>query len=64
MAAKAASVKALTGGVATLFKANKVSSVRGVATITGPNEVKCCCFFGSKHKFQHLFDYFIVVSFR
>uniref|UniRef100_A0A0N5ADN0 Dihydrolipoyl dehydrogenase n=1 Tax=Syphacia muris TaxID=451379 RepID=A0A0N5ADN0_9BILA len=39
MAAKAASVKALTGGVATLFKANKVSSVRGVATITGPNEV-------------------------
>ncbi|VDD87681.1 unnamed protein product [Enterobius vermicularis] len=39
MAAKAASVKALTGGVATLFKANKVESIRGVASIIGPNEV-------------------------
>lgn len=40
MAAKAASVKALTGGVATLFKANKVESIRGVASIIGPNEVR------------------------
>ncbi|VDN06863.1 unnamed protein product [Thelazia callipaeda] len=39
MAAKTASVKALTGGIAMLFKANKVTTVTGVATITGVNEV-------------------------
>lgn len=39
MAAKAASVKALTGGIEMLFKANKVRSVNGTATITGKNEV-------------------------
>ena len=39
MAAKAQSVKQLTGGVAALFKANKVTSVHGVGTITGANEV-------------------------
>lgn len=39
MAAKAASVKALTGGIGVLFKANKVTPINGVGTITGPNEV-------------------------
>ncbi|VDK73223.1 unnamed protein product [Onchocerca ochengi] len=39
MAAKAASVKALTGGIQMLFKANKVRTVNGVATITSKNEV-------------------------
>ncbi|KHJ82602.1 hypothetical protein OESDEN_17704, partial [Oesophagostomum dentatum] len=38
MEAKSASVKALTGGVAQLFKANKVTHVQGVGTITGPNQ--------------------------
>ncbi|KHJ90995.1 dihydrolipoyl dehydrogenase [Oesophagostomum dentatum] len=40
MEAKSASVKALTGGVAQLFKANKVTHVQGVGTITGPNQVQ------------------------
>lgn len=39
MAAKAASVKALTTGIEMLFKANKVTPVNGVATIVGPNQV-------------------------
>ncbi|PAV79965.1 hypothetical protein WR25_15593 isoform B [Diploscapter pachys] len=39
MAAKDSSVKALTGGVAMLFKANKVGHVVGHGTITGPNQV-------------------------
>ncbi|VBB30759.1 unnamed protein product [Acanthocheilonema viteae] len=39
MAAKAASVKALTGGIEMLFKANKVRAVNGIATITDKNEV-------------------------
>lgn len=37
--AKEKSVKELTGGIAMLFKANKVGSVKGHGTITGPNEV-------------------------
>ncbi|CAJ0603831.1 unnamed protein product [Cylicocyclus nassatus] len=40
MEAKRASVKALTGGVATLFKANKVTQIQGVGTITSPNQVQ------------------------
>uniref|UniRef100_A0A7E4ZXH8 Dihydrolipoyl dehydrogenase n=1 Tax=Panagrellus redivivus TaxID=6233 RepID=A0A7E4ZXH8_PANRE len=37
--AKEKSVKDLTNGVAMLFKANKVGSVNGHGTITGPNQV-------------------------
>jgi dihydrolipoamide dehydrogenase len=37
--AKEKSVKELTGGIAMLFKANKVTSVSGHGTITNPNEV-------------------------
>uniref|UniRef100_A0A183C0U5 Dihydrolipoyl dehydrogenase n=1 Tax=Globodera pallida TaxID=36090 RepID=A0A183C0U5_GLOPA len=39
MKAKLASVKALTSGIASLFKANKVTHLYGVGTITGPNKV-------------------------
>lgn len=39
MAAKSSSVKALTGGIASLFKSNKVTSLSGHGKITGPNEV-------------------------
>jgi len=37
--AKTDAVSALTGGIAMLFKANKVNRVDGHGTITGPNEV-------------------------
>ena len=37
--AKEKSVKELTGGIAMLFKANKVTGVKGHGTITSPNEV-------------------------
>lgn len=40
MEAKASSVKALTGGIKQLFKANKVGHVEGFATIAGPNTVQ------------------------
>ncbi|CAD6195623.1 unnamed protein product [Caenorhabditis auriculariae] len=40
MEAKRGSVKALTGGIAQLFKANKVGHVEGFASITGPNQVQ------------------------
>lgn len=39
MGEKSKAVKALTGGIAQLFKKNKVDVVRGHGTITGPNEV-------------------------
>ena len=39
MKAKLASVKALTSGIGSLFKANKVTHLQGVGTITGPNQV-------------------------
>lgn len=39
MGEKTKAVKALTGGIAQLFKKNKVDVVRGHGTITGPNEV-------------------------
>uniref|UniRef100_A0A1B0DP02 dihydrolipoyl dehydrogenase n=1 Tax=Phlebotomus papatasi TaxID=29031 RepID=A0A1B0DP02_PHLPP len=39
MDAKAKSVKALTGGIAQLFKKNKVHLIKGYGTITSPNEV-------------------------
>ena len=39
MKAKETSVKALTGGIAHLFKSNKVTHIRGHGKITGVNEV-------------------------
>lgn len=39
MGAKTKSVKALTGGIAQLFKKNKITHINGFGTITGPNEV-------------------------
>lgn len=39
MGEKSKAVKALTGGIAQLFKKNKIDVVRGHGTITGPNEV-------------------------
>ncbi|CAH8609234.1 unnamed protein product [Dicrocoelium dendriticum] len=39
MKAKEKSVAALTGGIAYLFKQNKVEHIRGTASIAGPNEV-------------------------
>ncbi|EJD74184.1 dihydrolipoyl dehydrogenase [Loa loa] len=51
MAAKAASVKALTSGIEMLFKANKVKSVSGIATITGKNEVTVKLAAGGDEKF-------------
>uniref|UniRef100_A0AC35U314 Dihydrolipoyl dehydrogenase n=1 Tax=Rhabditophanes sp. KR3021 TaxID=114890 RepID=A0AC35U314_9BILA len=39
LAAKNSSVKALTTGIAGLFKANKVGHVKGHGTIVGPNQV-------------------------
>lgn len=39
MGEKSKAVKALTGGIAQLFKKNKVDVVRGHGTITAPNEV-------------------------
>lgn len=40
LAAKEGSVKALTGGIAQLFKANKVGHVNGHGTIVSPNQVQ------------------------
>uniref|UniRef100_A0A1B6BYM7 Dihydrolipoyl dehydrogenase n=1 Tax=Clastoptera arizonana TaxID=38151 RepID=A0A1B6BYM7_9HEMI len=39
MDAKRTAVSALTGGIAHLFKSNKVTSINGHGKITGPNEV-------------------------
>ncbi|XP_025106514.1 dihydrolipoyl dehydrogenase, mitochondrial-like isoform X2 [Pomacea canaliculata] len=39
MAAKSNAVKALTGGIAHLFKKNSVTHIKGFGRITGPNEV-------------------------
>lgn len=41
MKAKTDSVSALTGGIATLFKNNKVTHLQGFGKVTGPNEVFC-----------------------
>ncbi|PSN43850.1 Dihydrolipoyl dehydrogenase [Blattella germanica] len=48
MAAKSSAVKALTGGIAHLFKQNKVTLVKGHGKITGPNEVTALREDGSK----------------
>ena len=39
MGQKRDAVKALTGGIAMLFKSNKVTSIKGHGHILGPNEV-------------------------
>lgn len=39
METKTKAVKSLTGGIAQLFKKNKITHINGVGTITGPNEV-------------------------
>jgi hypothetical protein len=39
MKAKETAVKSLTGGIAHLFKSNKVTHIRGYGKITGANEV-------------------------
>lgn len=39
MAAKSGAVKSLTGGIAMLFKKNKVTLVKGHGKITGANQV-------------------------
>uniref|UniRef100_A0A915KKM2 dihydrolipoyl dehydrogenase n=1 Tax=Romanomermis culicivorax TaxID=13658 RepID=A0A915KKM2_ROMCU len=48
MLAKTTAVKQLTGGVASLFKSNKVHHIQGHGTITGPNEVSVAKRDGSK----------------
>ncbi|XP_063073325.1 dihydrolipoyl dehydrogenase, mitochondrial-like [Engraulis encrasicolus] len=48
MAQKSGAVKALTGGIAHLFKQNKVTHVNGFGSITGPNEVTATGSDGSK----------------
>lgn len=40
MGQKSSSVKALTGGIAQLFKKNKITHLNGWGTITGPNSVQ------------------------
>ncbi|XP_037825396.1 dihydrolipoyl dehydrogenase, mitochondrial-like [Lucilia sericata] len=40
MGQKSNAVKALTGGIAQLFKKNKVTQLTGLGSIVGPNEVK------------------------
>lgn len=40
MLQKSTAVKSLTGGIAQLFKKNKVTQLTGFGTITGPNEVQ------------------------
>ncbi|ESO88886.1 hypothetical protein LOTGIDRAFT_219043 [Lottia gigantea] len=44
------SVKALTGGIAHLFKQNKVTHLQGFGSVTGPNEVTVTKKDGSKEK--------------
>lgn len=39
MNAKAAAVKSLTGGIAQLFKKNKITLINGHGKITSPNQV-------------------------
>uniref|UniRef100_A0A224XNN2 Dihydrolipoyl dehydrogenase n=1 Tax=Panstrongylus lignarius TaxID=156445 RepID=A0A224XNN2_9HEMI len=52
MAAKATAVKALTGGVALLFRSNKVELVKGHGKITGKNEVTALKPDGSSQKIK------------
>jgi dihydrolipoamide dehydrogenase len=50
MEQKVNSVKALTGGIAHLFKQNKVTHIQGLGRISGPNEVTVDLADGSKQK--------------
>ncbi|VDP01447.1 unnamed protein product, partial [Soboliphyme baturini] len=50
MEQKRTAVKQLTGGVAALFRSNKVTHVKGFGTITGANEVTVSKTDGSKQK--------------
>lgn len=50
MGAKEGAVKALTGGIAHLFKQNKVTRLDGHGKITGPNEVTVLKEDGSSEK--------------
>lgn len=50
MDAKSTAVKALTGGIAHLFKQNKVSHLQGFGRITGPTEVTVDMKDGSQQK--------------
>jgi len=50
MGAKSTAVKALTGGIAHLFKQNKVTHLNGHGKITGPNEVTVIKADGSTEK--------------
>jgi len=50
MGAKSTAVKALTGGIAHLFKQNKVTHLSGHGKITGPNEVTVLRADGSSEK--------------
>ena len=48
MKAKETAVKSLTGGIAHLFKSNKITHIRGHGQITGSNEVTALKEDGSK----------------
>lgn len=50
MAAKTNAVKSLTGGIAQLFKKNKVTHIKGHGKITGTNEVTALKPDGSSEK--------------
>ncbi|KAK3100382.1 hypothetical protein FSP39_019069 [Pinctada imbricata] len=50
MSVKSKAVKALTGGIAHLFKQNKVTHVQGFGKITGPNEVTAIKSDGTQEK--------------
>jgi len=52
MKAKETSVKQLTGGIAGLFKKNKITHVSGHGKITGPNEVTALKADGTEEKIQ------------
>lgn len=45
-------VKDLTGGIAFLFKKNKITSIRGFGALTGPNEVEVTDSSGTKTKYS------------
>ncbi len=61
MKAKETAVKSLTGGIAHLFKSNKVTHIRGHGKITGPNEVTALKADGSQ---ASAFTCFYLISFR
>ncbi|XP_067928461.1 dihydrolipoyl dehydrogenase, mitochondrial-like [Watersipora subatra] len=52
MKAKSKSVQQLTGGIAGLFKKNKVTHVKGFGRVSGPNEVTATAADGTEQKIQ------------